>query len=148
MSYLHVSRLPDDELKEVSTKPSTKPFVSQLPDDKMDEVRIEPPQKTFNTQIQNSLKVHFCIYGIHYYAKPVCDSLFTKVDSLLDEMPQRSLENFADAFRRLISGIENLRFSHIRDTKLKCRDKYCRWREIDISDDKPIEMCCFKFWYS
>ncbi len=46
------------------------------------------------------------------------------------------------AFRRLISGIEDLRFSHLRDAKLKCQDKYCRWREIDISDDKPIEMCC------
>ncbi len=40
------------------------------------------------------------------------------------------------------SGIENLRFSHLRDIKLKCRDKYCRWREIDISDDEPVEMCC------
>ncbi len=105
--------------------------------------KIKPPQKAFNTQRQyNLLKVHFCIYRIHYYAKRVCDSLFTRVDSLLDEMPQRSLENFADAFRRLISGIENLRFSYLRDAKLKCHDKYCRWREIDISDDKPIEMCC------
>ena len=140
--YLHMTRLPDDELEGISNKPSTNPFISQLPDDLMDEVKIEPPRKTFNTKTQNSLKVHFCIYGIHYYAKRVCDSLFTRVDSLLDEMPQRSLENFADAFRRLISGIENLRFSHLRDAKLKCQDKYCRWREIDISDDKPIEMCC------
>ena len=104
--YLHMTRLPDDELEGISTNPSTNPFISQLPDDLMDEVKIKPPQKTFNTQRQyNLLKVHFCIYGIHYYAKKVCDSLFTRVDSLLDEMPQRSLENFADAFRRLISGI-------------------------------------------
>jgi len=141
--YLHMTRLPDDELEGISTNPSPKPFISQLPDgDEFNEVRIEPPKETFNTQKPYSLKVHFCIYGIHYYAKRVCDSLFTKVDSLLDEMPQRSLDNFADAFRRLVSDIENLRFSHLRDTKLKCRDKYCRWREIDISDDKPIERCC------
>ena len=141
--YFHVTRLPDDELEEVSCKPSTRPFFTKLPDgDEFNEVKTGPPKKTFNTQKPYSLKAHFCIYGIHYYAKRVCDSLFTKVDSLLDEMPQRSLDNFADAFRRLISGIENLRFSHLRDTKLKCQDKYCRWREIDISDDKPIERCC------
>ncbi len=105
--YLHMTRLPDDELEGISTNPSTNPFISQLPDDLMDEVKIKPPRETFYTQRPyNLLKVHFCIYGIHYYAKRVCDSLFTRVDSLLDEMPQRSLENFADAFRRLISGIE------------------------------------------
>ena len=140
--YLHMTSLPDDELEGISTNPSTNPFISQLPDDIINEVKVKPPRKTFNTKKRNSLKTHFCIYGIHCYAKRVCDSLFTKVDSLLDEMPQRSLENFADAFRRLISGIENLRFSHLRDAELKCQDKYCRWREIDISDDKPIEMCC------
>jgi len=137
-SYLFVSRLPDDELKEVSTKLSTGPFISQLPDgDELNEVKT----KTFDTQKQKSFKTHFCIYGIHYYAKRVCDSLFTQVDSLLDMLPQRQLENFADAFRQLISGIENLRFSHYRHENLKCFGKYCRWREIEISADEPIERC-------
>ncbi len=100
--YLHLTRLPDDELEGISTKPSTNPFISQLPDDLMDEVKIKPPQKAFNTQRQyNLLKVHFCIYGIHYYAKRVCDSLFTRVDSLLDEMPQRSLENYQRVIPRI-----------------------------------------------
>jgi hypothetical protein len=63
------------------------------------------------------------------------------VEILIEELPKRQLNSFADAFRRLIFNIENLRFCHQRNPLLCCTNHFCRWKDIEISLDEPKERC-------
>ena len=61
-------------------------------------------------------RIPMCIHGVHYHLERISKSLFTETELILETLPLRQLNEFAEAFRNLIASVEDLRFCHLTQT--------------------------------
>ena len=88
-------------------------------------------------------KIPLCIHGILYQAKHFNNSLFREAELMLEVLPRKRLSAFSEAVKKLAASVEILRCSYLNRKLYGCREEYCRWRYVEVSDDQLHEKSIF-----
>jgi len=111
---------------------------NEFSDDEIDFALNSSAQVSDDEKSEKRDRIPMCVHGVHYHLERISKSLFTEAESILETLPLRQLNEFAEAFRKLIASVEDLRFCHLRQTLLECSSKYCRWNNFKTPDDKSV----------
>ena len=85
--------------------------------------------------VSTSKRIPLCIHGIGHQIKRFSNSLFHEAEMILEVLPQRQLNVFAEAVRTLVSSVEHLRYCHLRYKISECDLEHCRWNNARPSDN-------------
>jgi hypothetical protein len=107
----------------------------------IDSLNNKNPEFDTNLEIEKIIKkrIPMCIHGILYQVKHFSNSLFREAELMLEVLPRKRLNAFAEAVRALAASVESLRFSYLDRKLYGCRKEYCRWRYVDMSDNELHE---------
>ena len=107
----------------------------------IDSLNNKNPKFETDLEIEQIIKKRspMCIHGILYQVKHFSNSLFREAELMLEVLPRKRLNAFADAVRALAASVESLRFSYLDRKLYGCRKEYCRWRYVDMSDNELHE---------
>ena len=103
---------------------------------KLVEEMSKPGDFTFDTFLpKETEKTPLCIHGIRYQVSKLSESIFLEAERMLEVMPCKQLHTFSEAVKTLVMTVEDLRFCYLRNTLVMCQGQYCRWNDVEHTND-------------